>query len=131
MKLAHRAIGLVGGGLLALSLAAVTAPGAAAADATAAPRDHHGDCSVRLDERGDRLIVRIDGADDGRARVRANFKPGHDDSDRVRLNDRGRGTVRFDIPDHARFVRVDVEVRDRDSRDTAQCDDSLRLDRRR
>ena len=130
MKLAHRAIGLVGGGLLALSLAAVTAPGAAAADATAAPR-HHGDCSVRLDERGDRLIVRIDGADDGRARVRANFKPGHDDSDRVLLNDRGRGTVRFDIPDHARFVRVDVEVRDRDSRDTARCDDRLRLDRRR
>lgn len=129
MKLAHRAIGLVGGGLLALSLAAVTTPGAAAADATAAPR-HHGDCSVRLDERGDRLIVRIDGADDGRARVRANFKPGHDDSDRVQLNDRGRGTVRFDIPDHARFVRVDVEVRDRD-RDTARCDDSLRLDRRR
>ena len=130
MKLAHRAIGLVGGGLLALSLAAVTAPGAAA-DATAAPRHHHGDCSVRLDERGDRLIVRIDGADDGRARVRANFNPGRHDSDSVRLNGRGNGTVRFDIPDHARFVRVDVEVRDRDSRDTAQCDDSLRLDRRR
>ena len=130
MKLAHRAIGLVGGGLLALSLAAVTAPGAAAADATAAPR-HHSDCSVRLDERGDRLIVRIDGADDGRARVRANFDWGCDDSDSVRLNGRGNGTVRFDIPDHARFVRVDVEVRDRDSRDTAQCDDSLRLDRRR
>ena len=130
MKLAHRAIGLVGGGLLALSLAAVTAPGAAAADATAAPR-HHGDCSVRLDERGDRLIVRIDGADDGRARVRANFNRGRHDSDSVRLNGRGNGTVRFDIPDRARFVRVDVEVRDRDSRDTARCDDRLRLDRRR
>ena len=109
MKLAHRAIGLVGGGLLALSLAAVTAPGAAAADATAAPRDHHGNCSVRLDERGDRLIVRIDGADDGRARVRANFDRGRDDSDSVRLNGRGNGTVRFDIPDHARSVQVNVE----------------------
>ena len=50
MKLAHRAIGLVGGGLLALSLAAVTAPGAAAADATAAPRVYH--CSVRLTNAG-------------------------------------------------------------------------------
>jgi len=107
MKLAHRAIGLVGGGLLALSLAAVTAPGAAAADATAAPRVYH--CSVRLDERGDRLIVRIHGADRGRARVRANFDRGRHDSDSVRLNGRGNGTVRFDIPDHARSVQVNVE----------------------
>jgi len=129
MNVKHRIIALVGGGLLAAALAIGSAGTVSAA--TMPPRDHHNDrCTVRLDERGDRLRVEIrSDSDNDRARVRANYNRGRDQSDTVRLNRQGNGDTTFRIPDQARrvTVRVNIDDSNRGRHHDVSCSESIRL----
>lgn len=130
MNVKHRIIALVGGGLLAAGLAIGNAGTVSAA--TMPPSDHHHNdrCTVRLDERGDRLRVEIrSDSDNDRARVRANYDRGRDQSDTVRLNRQGNGDTTFRIPDQARRVTVQVNIDDgnRNRHHDVSCSESIRL----
>jgi len=129
MNVKHRIIALVGGGLLAAGLAIGSAGTVSAA--TIPSSDHHnGRCTVRLDERGDRLRVEIrSDSDNDRARVRANYDRGGDQSDAVRLNRQGNGDTTFRIPDQARRVTVQVNIDDSNRRrhHDVSCSESIRL----
>ena len=128
MRTARRLTALLGGGLLATSMAVGTAATASAStDTTTTVAAQRYSCRVSLDQRGDWLRVNIrSNTRNETADVRANFDSGRDQRNRVRLGRDGDATTRFHIPNRAHFVRVRVHI-DADRGRDITCSDTLRL----
>ena len=130
MRTTRRLTALLGGGLLATSMAVGTAATATASTTstdTATVVAQRYQCRVNLDQRGDWLVVDIrSNTRNESADVRANFNAGRDERNRVRLGRDGDATTRFRIPNRASFVAVRVHI-DADRGRDITCSDSLRL----
>lgn len=118
---------LLGGGLLATSMAIGTAATATASTDTTSVAAPRYTCRVNLDQRGDWLVANIrSNTRNETADVRANFNTGRDQRNRVRLGRDGDATTRFRIPNRASFVAVRVHI-DADRGRDITCSDTLRL----
>jgi hypothetical protein len=120
----QRFVALVSTGVLAAGLVTV---GAGAASAR--PDDRHKDdgCTVELDQHRGKLEVNITGDKRAHAFVKADFNKGDDADAYLRLDRKGEGETKFDIPRRANWVEVKVVTKD--GRDIDRCDAKLRLDR--